>query len=380
MKLDHIYKKDVSGKVRVWWAEVGENENEGWWRTHSGTLNGEITSSEWKYAEAKSQNSSAEQAIFNAESEMNKKLRIDYKTSLDEIDNARFSIIRPMLANDYVGWVGPCYAQPKLDGMRCIANRDGLWTRTNKKIISTPHIEGILKNFFEIYPNVVLDGELYNHDLHDNFNLIMSLSKKTKPNFEALERSKELIQYWVYDMVDLTESELKFERRMMLLEDILFAMLVTGTIRKVPTFYAQTEENLNIHYMGLLEDGYEGQIVRLNAPYEEKRSFNLLKRKEFVDQEFELIDIEEGQGQWSGYAKRAICALPDGRKFGAGISGTQAFAYELLHAKDKYHLVTVKYHALTPDGIPRFPIAIKFWEHEFDALESHTKAKKDLFG
>jgi DNA ligase-1 len=130
----------------------------------------------------------------------------------------------------------------------------------------------------------------------------------------------------------------------------------------------------------LLEHGYEGQIVRLNSPYEEKRSSNLLKRKEFVDQEFELIDIEEGAGNWDGMAKRAICALPDGRQFGAGISGTQSFALKLLQEKDNYRLVTVKYHALTPDGIPRFPIAIKFWEHNFDAIEQRIMVKKDLFG
>jgi DNA ligase 1 len=377
MNLDKIYKKDVVGNTRVWWAEVGENENEGFWRTHSGTINGEIMTSEWKYAEAKRQDSSTEQALFNATAEMKKKLRVDYKETLDEIDDARFSIIRPMLANEYVGWIGPCYAQPKLDGMRCMANRDGLWTRTNKKIISTPHIEGALKSFFQIYPNIILDGELYNHELHDNFNLIMSLAKKTKPSFEALERSKELIQYWIYDFYDLLNPNMLFGERLIRLYGMLYP---SESIRQVPTFIARTEQDLDLDYMTLLENGFEGQIVRLDAVYEEKRSSNLLKRKEFVDEEFELIDIEEGQGQWSGFAKRAVCALPDGRKFGAGISGTQEFCLDLLNAKNKYHLVTVKYHALTPDGIPRFPIAIKFYEHEFDAIEERTAVKKDLFG
>jgi DNA ligase 1 len=380
MNLAKIYKKDVSGKTRVWWAEVGEDENEGCWRTHSGTLHGEIITSEWKWAEAKSQIDSRQQALFYANAEMTKKLKVDYKGTIEDIDEVRSSIIRPMLANEYVGWIGPCYAQPKLDGMRCIANVNGLWSRLNRKIISTPHIEGALKDFFQANPEIVLDGELYNHDLHDNFNMIMSLCKKIKPSFEDLERSEELIQYWVYDMYDLNNPDMIFHHRRVFLSDILFRQYPHASIREVSTALIRTEDDLNLDYMTLLEHGFEGQIIRTNTKYLEKRTSNLLKRKDFVDQEFELVAIEEGQGQWQGLAKRAVCALPDGKQFAAGISGTQDFCDQLLQERDKYHAVTVKYHALTPDGIPRFPIAVKFWEKEFDALEERIMTKKkDLF-
>jgi DNA ligase 1 len=380
MNLSKIYKRDVAGGTRVWWAEVGEGDNDGYWRSHSGTLNGEIITTEWKYEEPKRQVNSFQQALFNANAEMNKKLKVDYKTSLDDIDEARNSAIRPMLANDYVGWIGPCYSQPKLDGMRCLANKDGLWSRSNRKIISTPHIEGALKEFFRYYPDMVLDGELYNHDLHDNFNMIMSLCKKTKPSFEDLEKSAELIQYWVYDMYNLSFTIWKFSDRWGFLQSILFELYPTKYLVQVPTTYADTEQDLNINYLKLLENGYEGQIVRANVPYEQKRTSVLLKRKDFVDQEFELIAIEEGQGQWSGFAKRAVCVLSDGRQFAAGVSGTQEFCNQLLQERNKYKAVTIQYHALTPDGIPRFPIAVKFWEKEFDALEERIKTKKkDLF-
>ena len=380
MDLSKIYKKDVSGRVRVWWAEVGENENEGYWRTHSGTLNGEILTTEWRWCDPKSQPTSRLQSVFAAKAEMDKKLRVDYKLTIAETDDVRNSFIRPMLANDYVGWVGPCYAQPKLDGMRCIANVDGLWSRQNKQIISTPHIEGALKSFFEQFPGVVLDGELYNHNFHDNFNMIMSLCKKTKPSFEDLEKSREHIEYWVYDVYDLNNPQWVFRHRWDGLQKHLFTQYPNMYIIQVPTHEILTEQDLDLDYMTLLEHGYEGQIVRLNTPYLEKRTSNLLKRKDFVDKEFSLIDIEEGQGQWSGFAKRAICEDEQGNRFGAGISGTQEYCLKLLHERDKYLAVTVKYHALTPDGIPRFPIAVKFWEQEFDALEDRIKSKKkDLF-
>ena len=51
------------------------------------------------------------------------------------------------------------------------------------------------------------------------------------------------------------------------------------------------------------EAGYEGQMVRQNTAYECKRSKNLLKRKEFITEEFEVVNVEEGNGNWSGYAK-----------------------------------------------------------------------------
>jgi DNA ligase-1 len=283
-----------------------------------------------------------------------------------------------MLANEYVGWVGPCFAQPKLDGMRCLANKDGLWTRTNKQIISTPHIEAALKQFFVDYPDVVLDGELYNHDLRDNFNLIMSLCKKTKPTFEDLERSADVIEYWVYDMADIGEQNF-FSNRWSWLDVIFFRKYSQDKIIRVPTDQIITKDELDYRYQKYLEAGFEGQMIRIDAPYEEKRTSNLLKRKEFVDQEYELIDIEEGQGNWEGLAKRAVCALSDGRRFGAGISGTQDFCQRLLREKDKYRSVTVRYQALTPDDIPRFPIATKFYEEPFGALKEYMAPKKDLF-
>jgi DNA ligase 1 len=381
MELAKLYKKDASGNTRVWWAEVGESPHEGYWRTHSGRIDGQISVSEWKWAAPRSQDTAYDQAHFYAAAAMEKRLKTgDYKSNEENIGEQRSSIISPMLAQPYVGWQRPCYAQPKLDGIRCLANKDGLWSRTNRQLVATPHIEGELKEFFVEYPDIVLDGELYNHDLHDNFNKIISLARKTTPDFAELEESAQLIEYWIYDMYDATYPNILFGDRWRFLYDKLFNLDHNiNMIKSVPTKWVNSEDELNIYNIELLTNGYEGQIVRHNTPYEQKRTNNLLKRKEFVDQEFELKDILEGQGQWTGYAKIAVCSLPDGREFRAGISGTQEFNYQLLLEKDKYKSVTVKYQALTPDGIPRFPIAIKFYDDIFGGLEERIKPRKDLF-
>ena len=178
MELPKIYARDNNGNTRVWWAEASEDS----WRTHSGILGGEIITSEWRYAPPKSQATAEMQALSEAASAMEKKLKKDYFKDIKDIDLGRDSIIKPMLAYQYGCWQGTCYAQPKLDGMRCIANKNGLWSRGNRPIVSAPHIEKELKEVFDINPNFVFDGELYNHQFHSDFNSIMSLVSLTKDN------------------------------------------------------------------------------------------------------------------------------------------------------------------------------------------------------
>ncbi len=104
-------------------------------------------------------------------------------------------------------------------------------------------------------------------------------------------------------------------------------------------------------------------MIRLDTPYEAgKRSKNLLKRKEFMDDEFQLVRIEEGNGNWQGYAKRAVIRLPDGRECGAGIKGNQDFTRQLLADASRYTHAMVRYFTLTPDGVPRFPVVVDWHE------------------
>ena len=127
-----------------------------------------------------------------------------------------------------------------------------------------------------------------------------------------------------------------------------------------PDITQPTQEELDACYSSYTEDGYEGQMVRNDAPYECKRSKNLLKRKEFITEEFKVIEVIEGQGAWSGYAKRFILALPDGTEFGSGVRGTQAQLKALLETNEKPNWATCRFFELTPDGIPRFPVVVDY--------------------
>lgn len=351
IKHHEIYKKDSKGKTRVWYIEQDSDK----YRTVAGILGGNLVTSEWTACVGKQGRNDVEQASFEVEAAYTHKLTREYHRNLDDIE-AGAHFFKPMLAKEYAGWQGPCFAQVKLDGMRCIATKEGLFSRQGKPILSAPHIHDLLTPLFEEHPNAVLDGEIYNHDLKDDFGQLMSLARQSKPTAEDLAKSENLLQYHVYD---LPSHEGVFAKRILELFNLLAAMPVTGgKIQFVETLVTDDKDKLDDFHRKALEAGYEGSMVRLNTPYEQKRSKNLLKRKEFRTEEFPCLTIEEGIGNWSGVAKSVTCQLPDGRTFGAGIKGTRERAADLLN--EKHDVVTVRFFEYTPDGVPRFPVVVDF--------------------
>ena len=352
---DTIYKIDSKGKVREWCMELDGHR----YRTVAGIKDGAQVISGWKDAKPKNVGRSnattaEEQAILEIEAKYTKKLDGEYHLTLDE-NTAKAKFYKPMLATKWEDLKDkieyPVYTQPKLDGVRCIMNSEGMWTRTGKPITSCQHIIEQLAPLFEQCPDMVLDGELYNHDLKDDFNKIISLVRKTKPTEEDTAEAAETVQYHMYDMPSV---DLDFQGRYASLEGIC-----GDALKVVKTLVAHTEEEVDAHFGEFIGEGYEGGMIRLNAPYEQKRSKTLMKRKDFEDMEFEIISIEEGQGNWAGYAKRVVFKLEDGRECGSGLAGNQEFARDLLARRDEYvgGQVTVQYFTRTPDGVPRFPIA-----------------------
>ena len=348
-----IYKRDATGAVRVWCYEVFGDS----WRSISGILDGQHVVSGWTTCTPKSKSTAEAQAAFEADAEMRKKLARDYRETIEEVDRPRDSVVKPMLAHKYEGWVDGwrgVYTQPKLDGIRCIATPQGLWSRAGKPIVACRHVEEALRPIFERHPTLILDGELYNHDLKDDFNQITSIVRKLKPTEEDSALAREAIQYHVYDMPSHGGTFAERHAWMAQWLDVDWKTLVS-----VSTVDAPNPASLDRLYESFLDAGYEGQIVRLNGAYEQKRSKGLLKRKEFQDAEFAVVRLEEGNGNWAGYAKRAVLRLSDGREFGAGIKGDQAFTKALLDGPP-IASATVRFFALTPDGVPRFPVATAF--------------------
>ena len=204
-------------------------------------------------------------------------------------------------------------------------------------------------------PNVVLDGELYNHDLKDNFEKIVSLVRKTKPTAADLEESKQLVQYHVYDAI----IEGSFEERLDFLKEVS-RYFPESIIEVVPTRIVVDNNVCQMLLSDYLNAGYEGQMLRLDESYENKRSKFLLKHKSFQDEEFTIIDIVEGEGNRTGSAGYFVFETSDGKPFKSNVKGTYEETSDMLKNRKKLigKQATVKYFNLTPDGIPRFPYVI----------------------
>lgn len=361
MKLPTLYKKTSSGKIQEWTIEVSGSA----YRTYHGQRGGKIVTTDWFSAEPtnvgrSNHRTAEEQAAFEANACWTKKIDSGAVESLKDVGVKEFHT--PMLAKkweDYEARVDfPLFSQPKLDGLRAVITKDGAKSRAGKTWVTIPHILRALVPFFEKYPDAVLDGELYTHEYKDDFNRICSLVKKTKPTATDLNESRDKVQYWVYDIFGLT-SEQHFSRRHAVLRNAI-KKINASCVVFTPTQIVSDRETLDELYGAYLDDGYEGQMVRVDAPYENKRSSSLLKRKTFSDEEYLIVDICEGNGNKTGMAGYAVMERDDGVRFRSNIKGQHAFLRDLLSNRLKYigTYGTVKYFNLTPGGIPRFPYLI----------------------
>lgn len=353
-----IYKRTSTGAIQQWQLEVEGNK----YRTISGQIEGKKVTSAWHECFAKNvgkvnATTDEEQCLAEARSLYTDKMNTGYFVNIDDIDVPIH--FKPMLAKEFVAEKikYPVYSQPKLDGVRCIATSSGLYSRNGKPLVSTPHIFEALEPFFKDNPSIILDGELYNHDLHDDFNQIISLVRQSKPTLEDLEKSKNIVQYWIYDCYDSNNTNLLFSDRFAFLEKNIMQQTCC---KLVTTKKNVDKENLDVHNVYCMSYDFEGQIVRFDTPYENKRSKNLLKRKDFMTKEFKIKRIEEGIGNRAGMAGRVVVELEDKSECGAGIRGTHEYCKQLLKDADRYvgGDATIRFFNRTPDGQLRFPVCI----------------------
>ena len=326
-----IYKRTTTGDVQEWHVERQNDQ----YRSVTGKRGGKMVTAAWTSCEAKNvgkanEINSTQQAHNEVLAMYKKKLRKDFKEDLANIDmSTRFN---PMLADPFgkheerIPEEETLYFQPKLDGFRCVANAQGLWTREGLKLPTAPHVERALESLFAAKPSLILDGELYNHDLHDDFNTISSVLKKQTPSIADLLRSEELVQYHLYDLPSHTGT---FSARSKALQELVTQAVLTATGNSTPLVLVETVAGAKadaIDYLNkFLGLGYEGAIARRDHEYQNKRSKGLLKIKKFLDEEFQLLRIETGRGSRSDIAARAVLQLKDGREFEAGIIGDHPY-------------------------------------------------------
>ena len=364
---DVIYSKDTLGNIRIWYMEQNGNK----YRTISGLSDGEKVTSEWSHAEAKNVGRSnattaIEQATAEIEAKYKKQLKTGYHTNVKDVDVS--SYVEPMLAQplhklskqpDFYNekWGMQC----KFNGNRCIATKDGLFTRKGEAYKSVPHIENALKPLFKEYPNAVLDGELFNNDLRQQLNEISKLIRKTKHiDPSDLAESEKKVKFYIYDGYNFGEKSDILDEQTPYIDRKMWIDIVVIPISKyfveVDTKIVKSNDHMNELFQNLLNDQQEGGILRkMDAPYEHKRSKNLVKVKSEQDDDAVIVDIQDGDGNWKG-AATIVTLNWNGKIFNAVFKGDYGTRKEILNNKNQWinRTVTFSYMEKTGLGTPNF--------------------------
>ena len=238
---------------------------------------------------------------------------------------------KPMLAypvsDKPIDYTKPTFIQPKLDGVRCLIQANKLpyevgdphgggfevkaYSRTGKEWKNIRHILDSLVPFFNKYPDVILDGELYNHSLKDDFEKIISLVRKQKPTDEDRSEARKLVQFHCYDIIDET---ITFELRNNFVLYVVYNNY--DYVRVLPCQKVTSDDNAKkIHKLNL-DAGFEGSILRSNDVYQCKRSHALRKFKDFSDAEATIVGYEIGKGKREGTLGKFLMQDDNGVQFG----------------------------------------------------------------
>ena len=318
------------------------------------------------------------QAIMEAQSKWTKKVNEGYSTinetneeTKQETTNEKEEtikekqetkkIIYPMLAQDFnkhkTKLKYPAYIQPKLDGYRCIFNsKDGSCNSRQGKEFSIIKRTELYKELMSIKDDIILDGELYIHKgLFEDLGILRK-KKIEKSDIDYLNK----IEYHVYDII---VGNIDFDNRFIKLKRLIdtnkFKM-----IKLVETLQLDSEAMINEYHNNFIKNNYEGSILRNKfGIYKCKiRSTDLLKYKDFQDDEFEIVNFtyEADTSKENKNLIVWICKTTNGDEFNVRPGGTKIERQKIYsdcldNFKYKGKRLYVKYFELTDRGIPRFP-------------------------
>lgn len=337
-----LFKQGKKDKILYWKIEVAENK----YRCIHGELDGAKVTTEWTTCFGKNvgranETSNFEQAILEAESKVRDKKDKGYCDKIAEIERP-FKVTLAKKWEDYKNKVEyPVLVFPKLDGQRAYIKKGKIFARSNKEVTSCDHL------LEDINLSLIFDGELYNHDLKDDFNKIVSLTRTE----EAKDECKDIIKFYAFDLIG---DDRPYEERHRILTEELKD---NDKFVVVPFKIANNEQEVEQMSLNFLKEGYEGAMIRWgNDGYIQERTNKLLKAKFFQDAEFRVVEILEGRGKKENTVGKWVLETQDGRNFEVGPTGTDEENKEIWSNKESYKgkWATIKYQSLTPDGIPRF--------------------------
>jgi DNA ligase-1 len=276
--------------------------------------------------------------------------------------NKNMTDFKVMLAKplaEKIAWPNTHFVQPKLDGVRCYINKTGAYSRNHKQFYNAKHITTELTQFFTDNPNVTLDGELYNHNYRDNFNKIISLVRKQKPTQADKFESASQLQFHCYDMFDSDNLSYDFVSRTLNIASFK-SKYGWRSIQEVDTNVVFSDKHVQSFHTTNKTNGYEGSILRTNAPYDQRRSNNLQKVKDWSDTEITITGFVEGKGKFKSGLGKFLGVDSDDRVVEVPWPTLTIPQRKLIwSARESYigQPLTFEYFERTPSGAYRFPRA-----------------------
>lgn len=349
-----LYKQDSKGRLRIW---------KGWtngpaYLLATGLIDGKMNESKPVVCISKNVGRSnattpEQQATFELNSKYAKKLDEGYYKTEKEASNNK--TILPMLAYKYeegkINWeTNGGYVSRKLDGHRMLAHCSNsgvkLITRKGKEYTTLNHIETDLQNVYSTYGECWLDGEVYVHG--------QTFQENTKLIKKYRKGETDKLTYQVYDIVladkDVSNRELKLNK--------IFKLNTFTHVVHVDQYFIESEEEMKKRFSEFIAEGYEGIMIKEPSyGYQiDKRSNGLLKYKEFLDAEFEVVNVIPAPRRTTHGV--VVLKHEDGREFQANLKGSWEEREELLTNKSNYigKWATIVYFEETDSGLPRFPV------------------------
>jgi len=264
----------------------------------------------------------------------------------------------------------PVWAEPKYDGMRCIAMTDGkggveLKSRKGKPFNNFLSVTEAVR-FFSAAEEVpfIFDGEVYG----ETFKEVTEVAQ-CKDGSKTDER----LAFRVWDMMRRDHFLQQVQLYSLQQRQQTLATLVRDGNRKLmrtPGRMVNSEEEMLEVFLQMRVRGLEGLILKpLHLPYSFKRDRSWIKVKEMFTGEFKVTGFIEGEGKYAGVLG-AIEIDVDGVEVDVGSGFKDAERADIWKHKKKYLgcYAEIKYQEKTDDGSLRFPTFLR-WRPDKDMDE-----------
>ena len=378
----YLVTRNARDKVQVVLAELSQEGNTFIINRTTGQYQGTMTEQpELTIERGKAKRSVLEQAELQYNSIVSKYQDKGYKR-LDSLTNKKFSELSaeemnalvPTIKSDSNGNLKPMLAKSsndcqtsilqkkmfcsrKLNGVRMMVKWDEKLGKPitisrggkNYDVAATLIIEQ-LTDYLSRHKDLILDGELYAHGHY-----LQEISGIAR--LETWEDRCEILEYWIYDIAD---DKRTFNNRYDDLIDLSLDIENNPNYSKIKVVeHVLTEgwEQIQRLHDKWVSEGFEGLVARKPDKVYGfgKRGSDMIKVKMYQDDEFEIIDYQDGLRPEDF---TFVCQTKEGKQFTAKPIGDRELKAQYLENIDKIigKKGIVKYFEISKDGIPLQPV------------------------